>query len=41
MPVTLSIEESKEYLESPDSEFLNIDFVSIVEKYFEFYEISK
>ena len=41
MPVTLSIEESKEYLASPNSEFLNIDFVSIVEKYFEFYEISK
>ena len=41
MPVTFSIEESREYLESKNSEFLNINFVSIIENYFEYYEISK
>ncbi|PPR45270.1 MAG: putative SOS response-associated peptidase YedK [Alphaproteobacteria bacterium MarineAlpha5_Bin8] len=41
MPVIFSIEESKEYLESNNNEFLDTNFVSIIEKYFEFYEISK
>ena len=41
MPVIFSIEESREYLESSNSEFLNINFVSTIENYFEYYEISK
>ena len=41
MPVIFSIEESREYLESNNSEFLNINFVSTIENYFEYYEISK
>jgi len=41
MPVTLSAEESKDYLDHNNSDYLTNNFQSILEEYFEFFKISK
>jgi len=41
MPVTLSVEESKDYLDHENSNYLINNVHSIIEEYFEFFEISK
>ena len=41
MPVTLSSEESKDYLEHNNSDYLKNNVKSILEEYFEFFKISK
>ena len=41
MPVTLSAEESKDYLDHNNSDYLTNNVQSILEEYFEFFKISK
>ena len=41
MPVTLSSEESKDYLDHNNSDYLKNNVKSILEEYFEFFKISK
>ena len=41
MPVTLSDEESKDYLDHNNSNYLTNNVQSILEEYFEFFKISK
>ena len=41
MPVTLSAEESKDYLDHNNSDYLKNNVKSILEEYFEFFKISK
>ena len=41
MPVTLSTEESKDYLDHNNSNYLTNNVQSILEEYFEFFKISK
>ncbi len=41
MPVTLSAEESKDYLDHNNSNYLTNNVQSILEEYFEFFKISK
>ena len=41
MPVTLSAEESKDYLDHNNSDYLKNNVKSIFEEYFEFFKISK
>ena len=41
MPVTLSAEESKDYLDHNNSDYLTSNVQSILEEYFEFFKISK
>tara|TARA_B100000408_G_scaffold101666_1_gene78755 strand:+ start:132 stop:788 length:657 start_codon:yes stop_codon:yes gene_type:complete len=41
MPVTLSSEESKDYLDHNNSDYLKNNVTSIFEEYFEFFKISK
>ena len=41
MPVTLSAEESKNYLDHNNSDYLTNNVQSILEEYFEFFKISK
>ena len=41
MPVTLSAEESKDYLDHNNSNYLTNNVQSIFEEYFEFFKISK
>ena len=41
MPVTLSADEAKEYLENQDPNYLKKDFNSIIEEYLEFFKVSK
>ena len=41
MPVTLSSEESKDYLDHNNSDYLKNNVKSLLEKYFEFFKISK
>ena len=41
MPVTLSAEESKDYLDHNNSDYLKNNVKSLLEEYFEFFKISK
>ena len=41
MPVTLSAEESKDYLDHNNSDYLTNNVQSVLEEYFEFFKISK
>jgi putative SOS response-associated peptidase YedK len=41
MPVTLSSEESKDYLDHNNSDYLKNNVKSLIEEYFEFFKISK
>ena len=41
MPVTLSSEESKDYLDHNNFDYLKNNVKSILEEYFEFFKISK
>ena len=41
MPVILSIEEAKNYIEEKNTNFLEKKFVSSLEEYLEFFQVSK